>query len=260
MTAKAFCNEKYLAQRTQLGRKPTKKEFLAYAGFGDHTLERLYGGSPYVKLQVECGDAPNKLEMTRTPLEEIMAQYGDLALELQALPAGADWTQKRCRPSVSGLGKKPHHIDWSEMSQKFRQWALANAPAKYKGILDLIPDRQSAIKQSRQSAKLSTLLADIRAWSPARRRNTEGEYKIELRKKLEELRYAINEEFGESNSDLVVEKAFDIETKKDPQLSDFDRLFGQVARHLQLTRSQVNRPRAIVNQFPHSDLERRGGD
>ena len=162
-----------------------------------------------------------------------MAQYGDLTLELQALPAGADWTQKGCRPSVSGLGKKPHPIDWSEMSQKFRQWALANAPAKYKGILDLIPDRQSALKHSRQSAKLSTLLADIRAWSPARLRNTEGEYKIELRKKLEELRYAINEEFGESNSDLVVEKAFVIETKKDPQLSDYDRLFGQAARHLQ---------------------------
>ena len=130
MTTKAFCNEKYLAQRTQLGRKPTKKEFLAYAGFGDRTLERLYGGSPYVKLQVECGGAPNKLEMTRTPLEEIMAQYGDLALELQALPAGADWTQKRCRPSVSGLGKNPHHIDWSEMSQKISPMGVGECTCK----------------------------------------------------------------------------------------------------------------------------------
>ena len=118
------------------------------------------------------------------------------------------------------------HRDWPGLEAICRSY-------EYKGILDLIPDRQSALKHSRQSAKLSTLLADIRAWSPARRRNTEGEYKIELRKKLEELRYAINEEFGESNSDLVVEKAFVIETKKDPQLSDYDRLFGQAARHLQ---------------------------
>jgi hypothetical protein len=76
-------------------------------------------------------------------------------------------------------------------------------------------------------------MADIHRWSLARRRNTQGEYKIELRKWLESVGHSLNEEYGESTSDLVVGKRYVIETKKAPQLGDYDRLFGQLARHLQ---------------------------
>lgn len=70
-------------------------------------------------------------------------------------------------------------------------------------------------------------------WSPGRRRNSEGEYKIELRSHLKSLQYEANEEFGESNFDLLINKRYAIEIKKDPKLGDYDRLFGQLARHLQ---------------------------
>jgi hypothetical protein len=43
----------------------------------------------------------------------------------------------------------------------------------------------------------------------------------------------LNEEFGESKYDLLVRKKYAIEVKKDPDLGEYDRLFGQVARHLQ---------------------------
>jgi hypothetical protein len=43
----------------------------------------------------------------------------------------------------------------------------------------------------------------------------------------------MNEEFGESNFDLLVSKKYAIEIKKDPSLSEYDRMFGQLARHLQ---------------------------
>ena len=43
----------------------------------------------------------------------------------------------------------------------------------------------------------------------------------------------MNEEFGESKIDLLVRKEYAIEIKKDPDLGEYDRLFGQLARHLQ---------------------------
>jgi len=47
------------------------------------------------------------------------------------------------------------------------------------------------------------------------------------------LRYSLDEECGESNCDLIIQGEYFIELKKDPDLSEYDRLFGQVARHLQ---------------------------
>ena len=43
----------------------------------------------------------------------------------------------------------------------------------------------------------------------------------------------LNEEFGESKYDLIADGLHAIEIKKDPDLAEYDRLFGQVARHLQ---------------------------
>jgi len=68
------------------------------------------------------------------------------------------------------------------------------------------------------------LVRDIRAWTPARRRNSEGEYKIELRKHLESLKHKLNEEFGESKCDLLVGREHSMEVKKDPDLGEYDRL------------------------------------
>ncbi len=47
------------------------------------------------------------------------------------------------------------------------------------------------------------------------------------------LGYEVNEEFGESNIDLRINKKYMVEIKKDPNLGEYDRLFGQLARHLQ---------------------------
>jgi len=191
----------------------------------------LYGPSPYSKLQAECGDTPNKLEMARTPLDDIMRQYGNLALELGHLPTEPEWRHKGCRPARAGLRKPPHNILWSKMPERFREWADPSHRNEYHAVLALIPNKIPTT--SRATDQLNRLLGDIRSWSPARRRNSEGEYKIELRKFLESRRYQLNEEYGETNTDLVVDGRYAIETKKEPQLSDYDRLFGQIARHLQ---------------------------
>lgn len=56
---------------------------------------------------------------------------------------------------------------------------------------------------------------------------------------MESLNYKLNEEFGESKCDLLVQREYAIELKKDPDLAEYDRLFGQIARHLQHHRKVI---------------------
>ena len=212
----------YHSIKIQLGKLPTYSEFIKISGLSRNALEKLYGSSSFSKLQQECGDLPNKLELVRTSLDEIMLQYGDLASELGNLPKAADWTHKGCRPSENGLSKPPHSINWSQMPIHFKTWAKSSA--KYAEVLSWIPAIEPA--QVKSNTKLDKLLADIREWSPDRRRDVEETYKVELRNQLRMLKYELTEERGDSNVDLVVNNTFAIETKKEPALADYDRMFG----------------------------------
>jgi hypothetical protein len=44
----------------------------------------------------------------------------------------------------------------------------------------------------------------------------------------------VTEEKGESNIDLLVNETIGIELKKDPSTSEYDRLLGQMIRHLMI--------------------------
>ena len=68
-----------------------------------------------------------------------------------------------------------------------------------------------ASKSDKSDLSFTRLIKDIRGWTPARRRNSEAEYKIELRKHLETLGHKLNEEFGESKYDLLVRREYAIE-------------------------------------------------
>src|SRR5437773_620225 len=60
-----------------------------------------------------------------------------------------------------------------------------------------------------------------------------------LRKHLESLNHELNVEYGESKFDLLVRRQYAIELKKDPDLTEYYRLFGQLARHLQHQRKVI---------------------
>lgn len=234
MISKDYCVQKYKEYKDNYGRTPKKEDFYEFARVHERALTKVFGRDAYTKLQKECGDKPNKLNMERTPIEKIMKQYGDLALKLRELPNSSDWIHNDLRPSISGL-EKIHSIKWSEFPSKFKEWTELERISGYEQVADYIIDStaKAKTKPEKRNDEFGKLISDIRAWSPARRRNSEGEYKIELRKHLESLRYRLNEEFGESNIDLLINSKYIIEIKKDPQLSEYDRLFGQLARHLQ---------------------------
>lgn len=242
MLTKEMCLQKYEeCKGSKNGGIPEYREFLKYAGIAPRKLTRLFGSSAYSKLQVLAGDAPNRLQMERMPLATIMQQYGNLVNELGVVPPYGEWAQRGLKPTESGLSRKPHEMKWSELPTKFVEWVTANNMSGFDRTIEIITKstRTAANKPKHADGDFSRLITDVRGWIPARRRNNEGEYKIELRKHLESLKYELNEEYGETKYDLLVGRVYAIEVKKDPDLAEYDRLFGQLARHLQHQRQVI---------------------
>ena len=237
----------YHSIKIQLGKQPNSQEYFMESGLNMQILIKIYGSSSFSKLQLECSDEPSKWGKDRTSIDEIMMQYGDLAMELNSLPKQADWIHKKCRPMPANISKPPHNIPWPHMPIHFKAWAMPSE--KYVPVLSWIPDTEHTQIKNNINTKLEKLLTDIREWSPDRRRNVEETYKVELRNQLRTLKYELTEERGDSNVDLVVNNTFAIETKKEPALADYDRMFGQIARHLE----QYSTVIAVIFDVPRQD-------
>lgn len=236
MLTKELCIQKYEeCKRSKNGVIPELREFLKFAGSSEGKLAKLFGSSPYSKLQAAAGDAPNKLQMERTPLATIMQQYGNLVIELGELPPYAEWTHRGLKPGRTGLEKSPHNMKWSELPARFTEWVTANKISGFDKALESISRSKRMIEDKPKAGDgdFLRLTKAVRDWTPDRRRSSEETYKVELRAHLKSLDYELNEEYGESKFDLLVRRKFAIEIKKDPDLGEYDRLFGQVARHLQ---------------------------
>lgn len=236
MTSKETLLQKYEEYKKEFDRIPKYREFLRFAGIHGRVLVKIYGEDAYSKLQMECGDLANKLNLEKTPLEKIMRQYGDLALEAGKLPSSSVWIHQGLKPTISGLERSPHFIKWPEFPKKFARWAEVENAVEYKEVLELIEASSSSSGKSiteKSDREFEELINAVRSWIPDRRRNVEETYKVELRKHLEAKGFKLHEEFGESNFDLLIRNKYAIEIKKAPNQSEYDRMFGQLARHLQ---------------------------
>lgn len=236
MLTKELAIQKYKeCKLSRNGSIPLRHEFLEYAGIDSRQLAKFFGSSAYSKLQKAAGDIPNEWGKERTTLATIMNQYGQLVIEFGAVPPSSEWEYRDLKPRISGLAQKPHEMKWSELPGKFVKWVQANKVSGFDKAVEIISSTiQPAILTTEKVDKTFLRLAnDIREWTPARRRNNEEAYKVELRGHLNSLKYEMNEEYGESKCDLLVQRIYAIEVKKDPDLGEYDRLFGQLARHLE---------------------------
>ena len=236
MLTKEKCVQKYEeCKLSKNGGISEYREFLKYAGIDRRQLERLFGASAYSKLQNAAGDVANRLQLERTPFRRLCSSTAASSRNSALCQPYAEWDQRGLKPTESGLRAKPHNMKWSELPAKFVEWVTANKVSGFDKAIEIITTsvRTGANKPENGDVYFSRLIKDVRDWTPARRRNSEAEYKIELRKHLESLNHKLNEEFGESKYDLLVRREYAIELKKDPDLAEYDRLFGQLARHLQ---------------------------
>jgi hypothetical protein len=240
-----FVNKYKELRESNRGKKPLSRDFLNFCGVHRRKLNEVFGKNAYSKLQEECGDNPNKLSMERTPLKQIFEQYGQFIRKSKGIPVIPDWEQSKYRPTTDGLSKV-HKLKWSEMPSAFMK-AFVNKP-EWKDAIEILKNNSSTSTSDQINKTFSEIVDKIIAWTPNRKRIIEEGYKIELRSYLEKY-FNLEEEVGESNPDLLLNKKFPIEVKKDPTQSEYDRLLGQMIRHNKLYGSAI----AIVTSISSED-------
>lgn len=209
------------------GQKPLKKEFLQHYKIKELHLLRIFGKDPYSTLQQECGDKPNKLELVRTELSEILDKYGELARQHKRIPVQADWYAADYFPRPDGI-KKVHKLSFLTLPEVFVE--NYKDKAEWKDVIKILTRSNKATSEDKKNRAFIEIVDKINYWTPDRKRVLEEGYKIELRKYLEKS-FDVEEEVGDSNADLLINKKYPIEIKKDPSTSEYDRLLGQMIRH-----------------------------
>ena len=225
--------EEYKKLRKSLGRIPKSGEFYKLDSIVKNQFIRAFGSNAYTKLQEASGDAPNKMDLQRTSGEDILLQFGDLIRKLEKLPTIADWDYYGCRPSR--LDKSPLGWKWKELPARFLD-ANKNR-TDWQDVIGMIENEgyQDKAQQSpTQNQEFERVINGVKKWNPQRKRFTEETYKVELRGFLQSNQFNVGEEKGDSNIDLLVNKNVAIELKKDPSTSEYDRLTGQMIRHLMI--------------------------
>ena len=240
------------------------REFIKASGVNKRALVKIFGSDAYTKLQKLAGDVPYKLNLEKAPIEKIMKAYGDLASEIidseNQLPSYAHWAGKDLRPTESGLSKV-HNIKWSEFPKKFYDYCeeKKSLTDQYQRLLNFIESlgmiERSNKVQSSQQKLYEFVCSELLSWSPALRRNREEAYKSELSNFLKQVKelhkdgHDVREEKGDSRCDIAIGSKIGIEIKKSPLLSEYDRCFGQIARHLKSYESVI----VLIFDVPRQD-------
>jgi len=245
MDIKTTYINKYLELKETNGdKKPLKKQFLEFSGISELYLTKAFGKDAYSKLQQACGDDANKLNLKRTSITQILDQYGQLIKTHQRLPSSSDWIEADFYPRLDGL-RKVHNLNWAILQSKFLE-TYANK-VEWKAEI-IVKASIKPLLKNKSDKTFNEILEKLNEWRPDRKRIIEEGYKIELRNYLDKY-FNIEEEVGESNPDLLIQKKYPIEVKKDPTQSEYDRLLGQMIRHNKLYGSAI----AVVTSISSED-------
>ncbi len=243
MSDKYYYRSLYIQLREKLGKQPTITAFCKEFNIDLKKLGKIFGRNAFSKLASECGDTPNTFMKPKTSLKDILIQWGELSRDLKEIPVIADWDHRGYKPTADGI-RSVHKLNWSVIPNKFLEH-FANKP-EWNDVIFLIrkhisgqvkkfnsvtqPNANPAHKIPKDCEKI---IASINKWIPKRRRSSEEAYKVDLRNYFEEeCNFSVKEESGESKTDLLVNKKIPVELKKSPSLSEYDRLFGQLVRHV----------------------------
>ena len=175
-----FYIDQYLNLKSQLGRTPKIREFYKVDGVTRRAFIKTFGNNPYSKLQEECGDTPNKLNLERTPTENIYEQFGTVTRKLGKLPTQADWDFFDCKPTVSGIERPPHNIKWKELPRHF--YEFANSNEIWSDVIEILNSNISDLSQPEltpMNSEFQKCVSKINEWTPQRKRFNEEGYKIE---------------------------------------------------------------------------------
>ena len=204
----------------------------------------------WTDAQVEAGFERNQFGRPAIDVLRLLQAIAEYARELGHFPIHGEFLRLHKRdkefPGLKAIRKRLGNRP--EMISKVLDYCRAGEG--WDDVIDLCLSAQKTLEepsntrefhQKSQNPK-NKLLNDIHrkilSWSPARRRNTEEAYKSELSSFLKQSfssqkrNLEIREEKGDSLCDIAIGNQIGIEIKKTPGLSEYDRCFGQLARHL----------------------------
>lgn len=128
----------YKKLKDHLGNSPSSTLFHKETGIHNRHLEKIFGSNAYSKLVTECGDIPKEFFKQKSSIEEILTQWGNLALKLGKIPTSADWAFNNCKPTIDGITKS-HNLKWADFPYKFLEFYSHNN--EWSDVIALIPPR-----------------------------------------------------------------------------------------------------------------------
>jgi hypothetical protein len=143
-------------------------------------------------LQKGCGDDPNKLLMERTPIFQILDQYGQLTRKHQRLIVSSDWLEADFFPRPDGI-RLVHKLKWGDIGTLFIQ-EYSNK-VEWKDVLEILKKNKHSQNSKTSNKAFDEIVEKLYSWTPNRKRALEEGYKIELRNYLSEY-FNLEEEVG----------------------------------------------------------------
>ena len=227
----------------RLGKTPSRKQLSSVIKESEYS----YYGMTVTKFQEYCGLEANKSGLDRKiPDDSLLRTFYDLCIAENMI-----LNQVKLRKCIRD-GKFPSHTleqrfgGMLGIQERLLAYAIKNNCGSEIRILpgwkiDLSKATNSIASKTNVGSvgKLFEQVCDVLLrWSPAIRRSSEEAYKSELSNYLKQSasvqikKETIREEKGDSLCDIAIGQNIGIELKKSPSLADYDRCFGQIARHL----------------------------
>ncbi len=130
----------YNQLKKYLGHQPSAKEFYKNTSVSQRALQNFYGANAWNKFVEQCGGLPKVFNTDKTDFNEVLIQYGNLFRELKRHPPAAEWDYRKYTPTISGI-VRTHDTKWSEMPQKFKDFAYGQI--EWQDVIELIPKNNS---------------------------------------------------------------------------------------------------------------------
>lgn len=227
----------YRSLKAEVGTISLKSFLEKYGDKQKPRLSKAFGGGYWGKLVESCGDTARTFSSEAVSLEAILDDYGKLTRKLGKPAVSADWDYEQLKPTRGGMFDGPHKVRFGQLSQLFveqrgghPEWedvcALLRSKSTPKKTSNVLP-----LPVARANGKFNGVLHSIRGWTPSERFRTEEGYQENLRSHLERAGFKVRTQKGDSFIDLLVDDEVAVEVKKAPNMAEYDRLFGQIARH-----------------------------
>ena len=164
----------------------------------------------YICEDLDLKATGKKDELAERVFDEIVKDWSEdyFIKEMRRVADNQGWSEKKWKEFLSSLHEE------EEVKERVE-----------------IPKRER-IPEVREKDDFSELISAIERWIPLKRHRNEEGYQMDLRTYLEyKCGYQVRLEKGETMADIMVNNIFPIEVKKNPTLSGYDRLMGQLIRH-----------------------------